>query len=194
MTPGEAALRNAPAAFTPASAAFRLSMSASGAAGSSTPIGAVQAGVRRRAWRPGPRVCRLPAGASRIRTVGPPPDWCRPRGPNHGDPCHTFSNGRIPAAGPQVRIRFAPARSLLRTWVFEGRISFSRATTNRLPSCPDDRYSSIARLKEVRNFGILTAQIRDLSEASYYAGLRKAGMPEEWDGASRGMRSRTSIH
>ena len=44
---------------------------------------------------------------------------------------------------------------------------------------PDDRYSSIARLKEVRNFGILTAQIRALSEASYYAGLRKAGMPEE---------------
>jgi TolB-like protein/DNA-binding winged helix-turn-helix (wHTH) protein len=44
---------------------------------------------------------------------------------------------------------------------------------------PDDRYSSIARLKEVRNFGILTAQIRALSEASYYAGLRKASMPEE---------------
>src|SRR5271169_1672487 len=52
MTPGEAALRNAPAAFTPARAAFRLSMSASGAAGSPTPIGAVQAGVRRRD-RPG---------------------------------------------------------------------------------------------------------------------------------------------
>ena len=34
MTPGEAALRNAPAAFTPASAAFRLATSASGAAGS----------------------------------------------------------------------------------------------------------------------------------------------------------------
>jgi adenylate cyclase len=44
---------------------------------------------------------------------------------------------------------------------------------------PDDRYSSIARLKEVRNFEVLTAQIRALSEATYYAGLRKAGMPEE---------------
>jgi tetratricopeptide (TPR) repeat protein len=44
---------------------------------------------------------------------------------------------------------------------------------------PDDRYSSIARLKEVRNFEILTAQVRALSEATYYAGLRKAGMPEE---------------
>jgi hypothetical protein len=44
---------------------------------------------------------------------------------------------------------------------------------------PDDRYSSIARLKEVRNFVVLTAQIRVLSEATYYTGLRKAGMPEE---------------
>ena len=44
---------------------------------------------------------------------------------------------------------------------------------------PDDRYSSIARLKEVRNFEVLTAQIRALSEATYYAGLRKAGMPEQ---------------
>ena len=53
MTPGEAALRNAPAAFAPVAfnpprAAFRLPMSANGAAGSPTPIGAVQAGVRRR--------------------------------------------------------------------------------------------------------------------------------------------------
>ena len=44
---------------------------------------------------------------------------------------------------------------------------------------PDDRYSSIARLKEVRNFEVLTAQIRALSEATYYAGLRAAGMPEQ---------------
>jgi adenylate cyclase len=44
---------------------------------------------------------------------------------------------------------------------------------------PDDRYSSIARLKEVKNFEALTAQIRALSEATFYAGLRKAGMREE---------------
>jgi adenylate cyclase len=44
---------------------------------------------------------------------------------------------------------------------------------------PDDRYSSIARLKEIRNFEMLTAQIRALSETTYYGGLRKAGMPEE---------------
>jgi TolB-like protein/Flp pilus assembly protein TadD len=44
---------------------------------------------------------------------------------------------------------------------------------------PDDRYSSIARLKEVRNFQLLTPWIRALSEATYYAGLRKAGLPEQ---------------
>jgi adenylate cyclase len=44
---------------------------------------------------------------------------------------------------------------------------------------PDDRYSSIARLKEIRNFEMLTAQIRALSETTYYAGLRNAGMPAE---------------
>ena len=44
---------------------------------------------------------------------------------------------------------------------------------------PDDRYSSIGRLKEIRNFEMLTPQIRALSEATYYAGLRKAGLPEE---------------
>jgi tetratricopeptide (TPR) repeat protein len=44
---------------------------------------------------------------------------------------------------------------------------------------PDDRYSSIARLKEVRNFQALTPQIRALSESTYYAGLRRVGMPEE---------------
>ncbi|MBV9377103.1 MAG: winged helix-turn-helix domain-containing protein [Alphaproteobacteria bacterium] len=43
---------------------------------------------------------------------------------------------------------------------------------------PDDRYSSVARLKKVRNFELLTPQICALSEATYYAGLRKAGLPE----------------
>jgi CoA-transferase family III len=41
----------------------------------------------------------------------------------------------------------------------------------------DDRYSSIARLKAVGYFGI--SKIRALFEATYFAGLRKAGMPEE---------------
>ena len=39
----------------------------------------------------------------------------------------------------------------------------------------DDRYSSIARLKAFGYFGV--PKIRALYEATYFAGLRKAGMP-----------------
>jgi TolB-like protein/DNA-binding winged helix-turn-helix (wHTH) protein/Flp pilus assembly protein TadD len=41
----------------------------------------------------------------------------------------------------------------------------------------DDRWSSIARLKAVGYFGV--PKVRALYEATYFAGLRKAGMPEE---------------
>jgi len=41
----------------------------------------------------------------------------------------------------------------------------------------DDRYSSIARLRSVGPFG--GPMIRALLEATYFAGLRKAGVPEE---------------
>ena len=41
----------------------------------------------------------------------------------------------------------------------------------------DDRYTSIARLKAVGYFGV--PKIRALFEATYFAGLRKAGMAEE---------------
>jgi tetratricopeptide (TPR) repeat protein len=41
----------------------------------------------------------------------------------------------------------------------------------------DDRYSSIARLKTIVYFGV--PKIRALFEATYFDGLRKAGMPEE---------------
>ena len=41
---------------------------------------------------------------------------------------------------------------------------------------PDDRYSSLAHLRIVQTFGV--AKIRALREATYFAGLRKAGMPE----------------
>jgi TolB-like protein/class 3 adenylate cyclase/DNA-binding winged helix-turn-helix (wHTH) protein/Tfp pilus assembly protein PilF len=44
---------------------------------------------------------------------------------------------------------------------------------------PDDRYSSIARLKAIRNYGVLLPNIRALFEATYLEGLREAGMPEE---------------
>jgi len=40
----------------------------------------------------------------------------------------------------------------------------------------DGRYSSIARLKAMQYFGV--PKIRKLFEATYFAGLRKAGMPE----------------
>jgi adenylate cyclase len=42
---------------------------------------------------------------------------------------------------------------------------------------PDDRYSSLARLRATRNWGV--PKIRALYEATYFAGLRKAGVPEE---------------
>jgi hypothetical protein len=42
---------------------------------------------------------------------------------------------------------------------------------------PDGRYSSIARLKAVGDFGV--PSVRALYETTYFVGLRKAGMLEE---------------
>jgi TolB-like protein/predicted TPR repeat methyltransferase len=42
---------------------------------------------------------------------------------------------------------------------------------------PDDRYSSLARVRAVGIYGV--PKIQALREATYLAGLRKAGMPEE---------------
>ena len=42
---------------------------------------------------------------------------------------------------------------------------------------PDDRYSSLARLRAVYTWGI--PKVRALREATYFIGMRKAGMPEE---------------
>jgi TolB-like protein/Flp pilus assembly protein TadD len=42
---------------------------------------------------------------------------------------------------------------------------------------PDDRYSSLVRLRTFYNFD--APKIRALREAAYFSGLRKAGMPEE---------------
>jgi hypothetical protein len=41
----------------------------------------------------------------------------------------------------------------------------------------DGRFSSIARLKAIGYFGV--PKIRPLYETTYFAGLRKAGVPEE---------------
>jgi predicted Zn-dependent protease len=41
----------------------------------------------------------------------------------------------------------------------------------------DDRYSSIAHLRAAESWGV--PKVRALVEATYFAGLRKAGLPEE---------------
>jgi hypothetical protein len=41
----------------------------------------------------------------------------------------------------------------------------------------DDHYSSVTRLRTIRNWGV--PKILALFEATYFAGLRLAGMPEE---------------
>jgi tetratricopeptide (TPR) repeat protein len=43
----------------------------------------------------------------------------------------------------------------------------------------DDRYSSLVRLRARGYYGVMVPKIRALAEATYFAGLRKAGMPEE---------------
>jgi len=55
------------------------------------------------------------------------------------------------------------------------RASAELAEARRLS--PDDRYSSIARLRAVGYFGV--PKVRALFEATFFAGLRKAGMPGE---------------
>jgi len=55
-----------------------------------------------------------------------------------------------------------------------GRAAAELAQARRLS--PDDRYSSLARLRNVENWGV--PKIRALREATKFAGLRKAGMPE----------------
>jgi tetratricopeptide (TPR) repeat protein len=43
----------------------------------------------------------------------------------------------------------------------------------------DDRFSSLARLRAVENYEGLVPKVHALLEATYIAGLRRAGMPEE---------------
>jgi TolB-like protein len=55
-----------------------------------------------------------------------------------------------------------------------GRAAAELAEAQRLG--PDGRYSSIARLQEVGYFGV--PKVRALFDATFFVGLRKAGMPE----------------
>jgi hypothetical protein len=73
---------------------------------------------------------------------------------------------------PVVRAYFASAYALKAE---TERATRELAEARRLSS--NDRYSSIARLKAVGYWGVPT--VRALYEATYFAGLRKAGMPEE---------------
>jgi tetratricopeptide (TPR) repeat protein len=81
------------------------------------------------------------------------------------------ARGAVPAAAT-VR------RSLASAYALRGeteRAAAELGEARRLSS--DDRFSSIARLKAAANFGV--SKLRALYEATYFAGLRKAGMPEE---------------
>jgi TolB-like protein/class 3 adenylate cyclase/Tfp pilus assembly protein PilF len=75
-------------------------------------------------------------------------------------------------AHPAVRANLASAYALNGQ---TKRAAAELTEARRLSS--DDRYSSLARLQAVGYFG--EPKIRALIEATYFAGLRKAGMPEE---------------
>ena len=87
------------------------------------------------------------------------------------------------SAGLRRRAAANPGRPIPYAWLASAyalkgdldRAAAELAEARRLNS--DDRYSSIARLKAVADFGVPT--VRALFEATYFAGLRKAGMPEE---------------
>src|SRR5262249_36583151 len=76
-----------------------------------------------------------------------------------------------------------PTHSHLRAWVAAAfalnddieRASAGLSEAGRLSF--DDRFSSIAKLKAAYYWGV--PSILALHEATYFAGLRKAGMPEE---------------
>jgi predicted Zn-dependent protease len=73
---------------------------------------------------------------------------------------------------PLVRSRLASAYALRGE---AERAAAELAEARRLS--PDDRFSSIARLRASASGG--TPKTRALYEATYFTGLRKAGMPEE---------------
>jgi tetratricopeptide (TPR) repeat protein len=78
-----------------------------------------------------------------------------------------------------------PALSLIRAWLASAyclngeteRAAAELAEARRLSG--DDRFSSLARLRALGEYGTVVPKIQALYEATYFAGLRKAGMPEE---------------
>jgi class 3 adenylate cyclase/TolB-like protein len=77
-------------------------------------------------------------------------------------------------AHPNIRAQLASASALAGE---TERAAAELAEARRLSG--DDRFSSLARLREVEHFGELIPKVRALLEATYIAGLRKAGMPED---------------
>jgi len=73
---------------------------------------------------------------------------------------------------PQFRTLLAAACAL---WGDRERAVAELAEARRLVS--DDRYSSIARVRAISSWG--TAEVSALAEDTYFAGLRRAGMPEQ---------------
>jgi TolB-like protein/Tfp pilus assembly protein PilF len=77
-------------------------------------------------------------------------------------------------AHPDIRAHLASAYALAGD---TERAAAELAEARRLSA--DDRHSSLARLRAVEDFEALVTKVRTLLEATYIAGLRKAGMPEE---------------
>jgi adenylate cyclase len=77
-------------------------------------------------------------------------------------------------AHPNIRAHLASAYALAGD---TERAAAEIAEARRLSA--DDRYSSLARLRTVEDLGALVPKVRTLLEATYIAGLRKAGLPDE---------------
>ena len=78
-----------------------------------------------------------------------------------------------------------PAHSIIRStlaaaYALTGEIrrgAAERAEARRLSA--DDRFSSLARLRALGYYGAAVPKMQALINATYFGGLRKAGMPEE---------------
>jgi tetratricopeptide (TPR) repeat protein len=82
---------------------------------------------------------------------------------------------RARGANPEHPLPHAYLASILAYRGENERPAAELAEARRLSS--DDRFSSLTRLRAAHDWGV--PKIRALFEATYFAGLRKAGMPEE---------------
>ena len=98
-----------------------------------------------------------------------------------GDPCHAFRNGRVPAAGPQVRIRLAPAvsQAKLRPSRAENPGLSCRGTRSSSPSPSSSQSVSVvnpeAESEKPRTLAHSAAGLgREKGRAGFEPGLRRA--------------------